>query len=477
MRGSILSSYPAFCSGDLREGAGQCSCSRQSQEQKSREARVSRENPMRAKWKEVLVSLGVLLVIALTIVTCGGEPGPTDWTADEIETLRELWIGSLPPLPHDPSNAFADDPRAAALGQHLFFDTRFSSNGKVSCATCHQPQLMFTDGMSLAQGVGRTGRSAPTVLGTAYSPWQFWDGRKDSQWAQALGPLESPVEHGSTRGHYARLVQEHYRTQYEEIFGDMPDISDREHFPDAAGPVADPDALALWEAMAPEDREIVTRIYANIGKAIAAYERLILPGASPFDTFVDALLKGDKETVQSALTPDEVAGLRLYIGKAGCTECHSGPLFTNNDFHNLGVPADEGLPKDEGRALGVQQVLADEFNCLSPYSDATPEQCEELRSVKSTGEELVGAFKTPTLRNIAETAPYMHAGQHVTLSEVVVFYNGGGGTGDYAGTKDKEIRPLSLTDEEKAALVAFLKTLTGQEVPERLRTKPTLPVE
>ena len=135
---------------------------------------------MRAKWKEVLVSLGVLLVIALTIATCGGEPGPTDWTADEIETLRELWIGSLPPLPHDPSNAFADDPRAAALGQHLFFDTRFSSNGKVSCATCHQPQLMFTDGMSLAQGVGRTGRSAPTVVGTAYSPWQFWDGRKDS---------------------------------------------------------------------------------------------------------------------------------------------------------------------------------------------------------------------------------------------------------------------------------------------------------
>jgi cytochrome c peroxidase len=111
-----------------------------------------------------------------------------DWTAEEVEILRSLWIGSLPPLPPDPSNQYADDPHAAALGQALFFDPRLSSNGQVSCSSCHIPEMMFTDGRTLAVGIGVNNRKTMTIVGTAYSPWQFWDGRADSQWAQALGP-------------------------------------------------------------------------------------------------------------------------------------------------------------------------------------------------------------------------------------------------------------------------------------------------
>ncbi len=144
------------------------------------------------------------------------------WSDDEVAVLRSLSIGSLPPLPPDPSNHYADDTRAAMLGQELFFDKRLSVNGKVACASCHMSQLGFEDGQPLAQGVGTTTRQSMTIVGTAYSPWLFWDGRKDSQWAQALAPLESAVEHGGDRTLYARLIARHYRTQYEAILARCP---------------------------------------------------------------------------------------------------------------------------------------------------------------------------------------------------------------------------------------------------------------
>lgn len=131
------------------------------------------------------------------LITACSTFGEAPWSDDGLAQLRSLWIGSLQPLPVDPSNQYADDPRATKFGQNLFFDTRFSSNGEVACATCHQPDKLFQDGTPLAHGVGTTDRRTMTIIGTAYSPWLFWDGRKDSQWAQALGPMESPVEHGS----------------------------------------------------------------------------------------------------------------------------------------------------------------------------------------------------------------------------------------------------------------------------------------
>jgi cytochrome c peroxidase len=403
--------------------------------------------------RPILFSIIGLLVIA-TAAASYLLWSRSPWKPDEEAMLESLWIGSLPPLPPDPSNRFGDDPRAAALGQMLFFDTRLSLNGKVACGTCHLSGKLFQDGTPLAHGVGTTDRRTMTVIGTAYSPWLFWDGRKDSLWAQALGPMENPVEHGGDRTMYAHLVAEHYRQEYEALFGPLPELS---HLPEHAGPVPGMAAEAAWEAMPEADRQAVTQVYVNMGKAIAAYERLLNPGLSRFDRYVDAVMDRDTQAMKKLFNADETAGLKLFIGKAECTQCHNGPLFTDNHFHNTGVPAVEDLPEDTGRALGALQVLVDEFNCLSEHSDAGPEDCAELRFMISEGEDLVRQFKPPSLRNVAERAPYMHAGQFKSLEEVLEHYS----SAPEAPAGHSEIEPLDLTEKEKAQIIAFLKTLSG----------------
>ena len=151
---------------------------------------------------------------------------PTAWSEQDLDTLGALWIGSLEPLPADPSNAVADDPEAVILGNRLFFDTRFSANGNVSCATCHQPDLNFTDGMRQGRGMGKSKRNTRSIIGVAYSPWLYWDGRRDSLWSQALSPLEDPNEHGSNRMQVVRLVagEETYATMYESLFDALPEV-------------------------------------------------------------------------------------------------------------------------------------------------------------------------------------------------------------------------------------------------------------
>ena len=402
---------------------------------------------MRWQIPVVLVVLVGAILVVVGIAISSGSFRPS-WSEDDLTTLRSLWIGSLPPLPPDPSNQYGDDPAAAALGEAFFFDTRFSSNGQVACASCHLPELGFQDGIPLGQGVGTTNRRTMPIAGTAYSPWFFWDGRKDSQWAQALGPLESAVEHGGNRTLYAHLIDQYYRADYEAVFGTMPDLSE---LPLNAGPVADVSTQAAWDALTPDNQEAITRVYVNMGKAIAAYERLIMPGQTRFDAYVEALLAGDTDQAATILTPDEVAGLRLFIGEANCTQCHNGPLFTDNHFHNTGVPSVSTLPEDLGRASGAPQVQADEFNCLSQYSDANPEDCAELRYMIAQGDELIRQFKAPSLRDVAERAPYMDAGQFATLEEVIVHYN----MAPAAPDGHSEIVPLNLKSAGNGSTSCF----------------------
>ena len=404
------------------------------------------------KTKYYLAPLLIFMGLALLITACSAF-GQTRWSDDELATLKSLWIGSLPPLPPDPSNKYAAHPEAAAFGQKLFFDTRFSSNGEVACATCHLPDQLFQDGTPLAHGVGTTNRRTMTILGTAYSPWLFWDGRKDSQWAQALGPMENPVEHGGNRTLYAHLIAEFYSDDYTALFGPRPELS---HLPRNAGPVTDPEVAANWDAMSPEDRQAVTQIYVNMGKSIAAYERHLNPGASRFDQYVEAVLNDDP-SADDILTADEIAGLRLFISEANCTNCHSGPLFTNNDFHNTGVPAARDLPEDVGRSLGAQQLLTDEFNCLSVYSDAQPDECSELNFLVVDEHQQERQYKPPSLRNVAERGPFMHAGQFATLEQVLNHYN----TAPAAPAGHSELEPLNLTQQQMEQIIAFLKTLSS----------------
>jgi cytochrome c peroxidase len=403
------------------------------------------------KTKLIVVSLLLFIGLALSITACSAS-AQAHWSEDQLTTLKSLWIGSLPPLPTDPSNQYADNPEAAAFGQKLFFDTRFSSNGKVACATCHLPDKEFQDGTPLAHGVGTTSRRTMTIIGTAYSPWFFWDGRKDSQWAQALGPMESPVEHGGNRTLYAHLIAEFYADEYAALFGPLPDLSG---LPMNAGPVADPDAAANWNAMSDQDKEAVTRIYVNMGKSIAAYERHLNPGESRFDKYVEAVARNDYQSANQILNPDEIAGLKLFIGEAHCINCHNGPLFTNNDFHNTGVPLAQGLPEDIGRAKGVQQVLNDEFNCLSVYSDAQADQCTEINFLVIDNDKLIHQFKPPSLRNVAQRGPYMHAGQFATLEDVLKHYN----SAPEAPIGHNELEPLHLSQKQLEQIIAFLKTL------------------
>jgi cytochrome c peroxidase len=371
---------------------------------------------------------------------------------EEITVLRSLWIGSLPPLPIDPSNAVVDNPQAVQFGKKLFSDTRFSANNKISCATCHKSEVAFSDNKPLAEGIGTSTRRGMPIIGMAYFKWFFWDGRSDSLWSQALGPFENPTEHGITRCRVVLLVIKHYRQEYEEIFGPLPDLS-AQNCPEKAAPLlGDPVSLKLWNDMKPGDREAVNRVFSNIGKAIAAFERLILPTPSRFDQYVEALLKGDREKTKTIMSEEEVEGMRLFIGKGNCIKCHSGPLFVDDDFHNIKVPG--GL--DKGRAEGMEKVLADEFNCYGKYSDAEPEECVALNAMVADKEKYRDAFKTPTLRNVVERAPYMHSGQFKTIAKVLAFYQ-------YPFDFDLmlEFGHSALSDKDLEKIEAFLHTLSS----------------
>jgi cytochrome c peroxidase len=405
---------------------------------------------------ELVVALvATTLTVSVTVNAAAVARVSPHWSAQERATLRSLSLASLEPLPADPSNKYSENARAAALGQKLFFDARLSGNGKVSCATCHVPTRDFQDAKPLAEGIGTTARRTMPVAGTAYSPWLFWDGRTDSQWAQALGPLESAVEHGGNRTRYAHVVAAQYRDEYAAVFGALPDLTG---LPLNAGPVSDSTWRAAWQRLAPARRDDITRVYANIGKAIASYERRITFAPSRFDRYVDAELAGRPHLPSSALSNDEVAGLQLFIGKGSCVNCHNGALLTDNHFHNTGVPVSRTVTApDSGRTAGVRQVLAGEFNCTSRYSDAKADDCDELRFTVADGEELVRAYKTPSLRNVAQRAPYMHAGQIATLDDVLAHYS----NAPRAPFGHSELKALRLTATEQRQLVAFLQTLTG----------------
>jgi cytochrome c peroxidase len=376
-----------------------------------------------------------------------------DWSDQEKSILRSLWIGSLGPLPVDPSNKYSDNPGAAALGKKLFFEDKFSGNKKVSCATCHREDYFFTDNLPLSHGMDTTPRRSMPLIGVAYNSWFFWDGRTDSLWSQALGPIENKLEHGISRTMSAYIISKYYRTEYEGIFGPLPDFME-ETFPHHARPALDdPDALKAWVLMTPDQREEVNKVYVNMGKAIAAFVRTILPQPSPFDRYVEQILAGETLSSRMALTDAEAAGLRLFIGRAKCTNCHNGPMFTNSDFHNLGLPPRENVAPDMGRASAITQVLSSQFNCLGKYSDAHPNDCPELRFIDTSNKKYEGAFKTPTLRNVTERPPYMHAGQFATVREVLKFYQ--------SQAKNPELGHAGLTDEELDLLEAFLHTLSS----------------
>ncbi len=410
---------------------------------------------MRSRTK-IIITLSLTLALAWAGWQYAPIPASTTWEDSDIALLQSMSLDALPPLPSSPGNAVADDPAAAQLGHQIFFDQRLSSTGTVSCATCHQPDNYFNDQLALAVGVSQATRNTMGLLGAAYSPWYFWDGRKDSLWSQALAPIENPLEHDSSRSQVAHLVSSttEYRQQYQALFGNLPDLSNHERFPVDATPLGTNSQQQAWQSMTGSDQRLVNDIFANVGKVLAAYQRKLQPGESPFDSFVAQLASGEPAT---ALNSTEQAGLKLFLDKAQCINCHNGPLFTNNAFHNTGVLPPIGELPSPGRSEGLRQAQSDPFNCLGPFSDANPGQCSELRFARG-GDELIGAQRTASLRNLAHTAPYMHAGQLDTLAEVIEHYD----QAEDAIFGHNEAKPLGLRAIERRQLQAFLESLNGE---------------
>ena len=397
---------------------------------------------------------GLVLAVTMSLITVetrgAGAPLQNDrdlYTSEELVAIyRHSPLGLLLP---DPTNRFADDPRAAALGQFLFFDERFSANGKVSCASCHQATLAFTDGRALAQGIAVGTRNAPTVLNAAFGQWFFLDGRSDSLWSQALQPFENPKEIGGDRQHIVAAVSHDpaLRHAYERVFGPMLN-------------------------------QTVDRAFSNLGKAIEAYERRLRSPPAPFDRYVMALKSGDAQG-QRILSAAAKQGLKLFVGPAGCDLCHAGPAFSDGQFHNLGLSLAAGAALDQGRESGIRDVRTNPFNGVGLFSDAPRRRgVRERLTFLPPPESRAGAFKTPTLREVARTVPYMHDGRFTDLVQVMSFYAGDTPTasGTMVGERERTLDLIPhLTSVQQLDLVEFLRSLTSPPLPVALTRPPSHP--
>lgn len=380
-------------------------------------------------------------------------------TFDPAVLRRALTSSPLPEPPSDATNQYADDPHAAELGRSLFFDPRLSGNVEVSCATCHQPDLWFTDGLKKSKGLGTADRHAPTLVDAAHHRWFNWDGRSDSMWGHTIRPIENPLEMGGDRTMLARLVLEDLtlKNRYQAIFGAIPlSISD---LPATARPGGDSDSVEAWERLTPIDQDRINRVAANIGKSLAAFQRTLQGGLSRFDRWAAVVAEGGDGG--SILNASELRGLGLFFGEAECWECHSGPLLSDGEFHNIGIPVADGLPTDSGRYEGSLLVREDAFNAAGRYSDDVDGRQAILSRGVKRDPEAWGAFRTPTLRGVGRTAPYMHDGSMPDLESVLHFYSTLEGAVQLGHHQESVLTPLDLDVGEIEDLAAFLRTLTG----------------
>ena len=415
-----------------------------------------------------------LVVVTLVLGGCGKDkeskptPAPDLPPTDRAELTR---FSPLPPLPPDPTNAYADNERAAKLGQMLFFDEALSGplvtasslgavgdRGKVACRTCHDGPALddqrSPNHVSTGTAIGT--RNSPPVLNSAFYAWGNWGGRFDSAWALVLGASEKVDVMNGNRLAIAHTLYTKYRADYDALFPVPLDAAldpgspEAKRFPPAGKPKAAGAPDGEWEAMKPADREIIDRIFANYGKAVAAYMRRLVARNAPFDRYA----AGDP----NAISPEAKRGFALFVKH--CTLCHDGPHFQDDDFHAIGVSQfGAGVPDaDAGRFGDIPPLLASPFNTAGRYSDGP----SRLAGLAQEPDQR-GQFRTPTLRNVEVTAPYMHAGQFKTLEAVVKFYNIGGGHVEGI-TKDASMTPLELSEAQQAELVAFMKTLTDTKL-------------
>jgi cytochrome c peroxidase len=350
---------------------------------------------------------------------------------DPVEIRLVLRHGPWPqPVLRDPSNRVSGDARATALGQRLFFDARLSASGAVACASCHVPTRAWTDGRPRAAGLGPLDRNTPTVLDAGLGRWFGWDGAADSLWSFAVKPMLHPAEMGGSALQVAALVRgdRALACAYDAAFRAPPGADDE-------------------------------RILVDVAKALAAYVETVRSERTPFDEFRDALARGDRAAMTRYPLPAQ-RGLKIFVGKGACGVCHFGPGFTNGEFHDVGIPYALGAGRvDAGRHEGIKRLRADPLNLLGKHSDdASGAAATKTRHAEASHASF-GQFKTPSLRNAALTAPYMHNGRLATLRDVVNHYSELDMDRVHADGESL-LRPLRLSARETDDLVAFLESLT-----------------
>ncbi|NQZ59084.1 MAG: hypothetical protein HRT88_16650 [Lentisphaeraceae bacterium] len=367
----------------------------------------------------------------------------------------------------DETNAFCNNPQARTFGEVLFFDKRLSASGEMSCATCHPPEQNW------ALHQPQLELDVPSLWNTAHNRWYFWDGRADSLWSQAAGPLENSAEQAGSRTQLTRLIcqDKQYRRTYENLFGSLPDTSDKKRFPIPAKPSAD-DELANknWQSMTIDDQQAVNLVFANLCKAIAAFEHGIIAPQSRFDVFA-AGVKEKNQAKVDVMTASEQRGLKVFIGKGKCTLCHSGINFTDREFHLIHLPLAVRKTLADARLARVKKLNAEIFNSLGDFRDDRNGTRAELLTFLKHDPESVGHYKTPTLRNVAHTAPYMHDGSFKTLRQVIDFYSEMTNANNEQPHLERVLEPLHLTEIEKVDLEAFLRSLSSEDKSKKLSLK------
>lgn len=355
---------------------------------------------------------------------------------NDLEIAKIIRHGPWPPKRQtDPSNRVSGNEAAVALGERLFFDTRLSANGQIACSTCHNPKLGWTDGKARAGGLERLDRNTQSLFNVSGNRWFGWAGHNDSLWAQSIGPILDEREMGVTPDKVAAILSNDpdLKRRYTDVFGTSPDLRK------------------------PMD------LVVDVAKSMAAFQETIVTGRTSFDMFRDALVRGDTKAAQN-YPQSAQRGAALFVGRGQCNLCHIGARFTNDEFDDAGVPYFTGPGRvDRGRFKGIQQLKSSPFNQLGRYNDAPEKATGWPTRQVAQNHRTFGQFKVPSLRQLTDTAPYMHNGSLLTLRDVI----------DHYSNIDLDrihsdgaliLRPLNLTEQESKDLVAFLESLSTPEL-------------
>jgi cytochrome c peroxidase len=365
---------------------------------------------------------GVVALLALAASLPGVAAPEEIPTFTESEIRAILAHGPWPaPAEADPSNRVSGKREAVELGERLFFEQRLSVAGKFSCGTCHVPERNWTDNLTRGAAAAEVDRNTPTLMNIRLGHWFGWDGASDSLWAQSIRPILDARELGASPRHVAELMRndDQLACRYRKTFGELPSGSDDE------------------------------RVLVDVAKALAAFMETLESPPTPFDQFRNSLARGERVPPWKYSEAAQ-RGLRIFIGKGGCDRCHSGPNFSDGEFHANGFAA-LGKRADPGRAEGVKRLRGSRFNLLGAYNDDPVRSTAESTRVVLEQVAAADAFKVPTLRHMLLTPPYGHHGEIERIADAVRHYSETGGP---------EFKPLHLSAAEQTDLVVFLESLS-----------------